>query len=340
MLLLLALLAGCGASSAPNAGSSYDRAAQATPPPAATYAPGYGSATSSDTAESVADPTSGSVGTPQDQKLVYTVNLSIETLDYDKAVSAIDALCAQYGGYVQSSSVSGNGINSSALRWASYTLRIPAGQLDAFQTACATVGNITSASRDTQNQTAQYVDLQARLDSLQTEEARLLELLKQAANLDDVIALNDRLSDVQYQIESIQTQLRGIDSQVAYSTVNISLNEVVKASEPAAVPRTFGERVSAAFASAKNSFVSAMSGLGVFLFGTLPMWLLTIILVLLPFAVIALIVILIVRAGRRHRRNRRAAITPPQQQYAPPQQNTPPQQQYAPSQTSNRENRT
>lgn len=314
LLLLLALLAGCGSGAASRSGAADTSYGSVQEAPMASPAP-EGAAFSDEAAGYAVTATGtdlplsgeGSVGAPADQKLIYTVNLSIETADYDKSVDGVSALCAQYGGYVQTSDVADNGIGSSGLRYASYTLRIPAEQLDAFQDACSSVGTVTDASRATENATAQYVDLQARLTSLQTEESRLLELLEQAANLDDVVALNDRLADVRYQIESIQSSIRGIDSQVAYSTVNISLSEVVKENGQGGVPRTFGQRVGSAFSSAKNGFVNAVSALGVFLFGTLPLGLLTVILYLLPFAVIAAVVLLIVRAQRRRRH--RAELT-------------------------------
>mgnify|MGYP002226154573 CR=1 FL=1 len=74
--------------------------------------------------------------------------------------------------------------------------------------------------------TLTYVDLQSHRDALQTEQERLLQLLEQAESIEDIITIEQRLSDVRYQLESMESQLRSYDNQVDYSTVYLYIDEV------------------------------------------------------------------------------------------------------------------
>jgi len=235
----------------------------------------------------------------QAQKLIYRLYLEIETLEYEKSIKALDAMCAEYEGYVEHSNVSGNRLNGTALRWADFTLRIPSQKLDAFEKACGDIGNIYNSSRETENATAQYIDQSARLSALKLEEERLLDLLGQATDLDSIIALNSRLSEIRYEIESIESSLRNIDSLVAYSIVNISIYEIVEEQVVNIVPKTFSEKVSTASALSLKRFQNSMENIGVFLFGEAPLSLLLTLIYLLPLIIIALIALMVIRRRRR-----------------------------------------
>ena len=76
--------------------------------------------------------------------------------------------------------------------------------------------------------TLQYVDMKSHKDALLVEQKRLLELLEKAESVEDIIAIESRLSDVRYQIESMESQLRTLDNQVSYSTVRLYIDEVAK----------------------------------------------------------------------------------------------------------------
>ena len=74
--------------------------------------------------------------------------------------------------------------------------------------------------------TSQYTDYEARLDSLRTQEERLLAMLEKSEDVESLIALEQRLADVRYELESYMSQLKVYDNQVDYDTVNISIQEV------------------------------------------------------------------------------------------------------------------
>lgn len=254
---------------------------------------------------------SGQAATPNlAQKLIYTVDLNVETLEYEKSLETIEQLTAEFGGYVEYAQVDNNRINSKWLRGANFTLRIPAAQLDAFLESCGSVGNVCSSTRRTENRTTEYADLSARLETLRIEEDTLQELLGKAEDLETIVSLNAYLSDVRYEIERVETNMRGIDGLVSYSTVNLYLEEVTVASDPVTPKSTFGERVSARLNDSWNDFRRGLERFGVFALGELPLLLLSCLLYLLPIIVVIIVIIVLIRRARKKRRMKK--MMPPE----------------------------
>ena len=316
LLFLSVFLTGCGGSA--KSKEAYDMAEPAEAPEAyyysmsdsgyggLNYADGYMEAKEEDAPTATVGEESLPDAAQQTLKMVYTVDLTVETLDYDKSMETVDSLTAQFGGYIEYAQTENNHINSQYLRGASYTLRIPADRLDAFLESCGEVGNVCSSTKRSENRTTEYTDLSARLSTLKIEEKSLQELLEQAEDLDTVVALHSYLSDVRYEIERTESRMRGIDGLVSYSTVNLYLEEVRIASDPITPKSSFGERVSARLHNSWNDFTRGMENFGVFVLGELPLFLLRLILVLLPFAIIIFVIILLIRRGRRKREAKRA----------------------------------
>jgi hypothetical protein len=257
----------------------------------------------------MADKTAAAQTTAADftKKIIYSANLQIETTDFDAALRAVDKLVADRGGFVADSSVWGDpdyqpdGSVRVVNRNASYTLRVPAGQFEAALAQAGTIGNVLSTSRQAQNVTSQFTDNEARLDSLETQEKRLLAMVDKATDVDVLVTLEERLSDVRYQIEDLQRTLKNMQMDVDYSTISMSVREVAVYTPTAGVRRSFGQKIADAFSDGWHSFGRTMQNAAVFLVGALP--------VLLVLAVLAVVVILIVKAsGRKNARKRK---TPP-----------------------------
>ena len=186
---------------------------------------------------------------------LFKAILSLETMEFERALAQISELVSGAGGYVESQSVDGRSLSyrgSYYERSASVTARVPAEKLDEVVAGVGGLCNIVSRSENMDDITDSYFDAQARLDSLRQQEASLLEILSKAEKLEDVVQLQTALSDVRYQIESLTAQLKRMDSQVTYSYLNMDLREVVEYQETAAKPKTFGEKLSAAATRAGN----------------------------------------------------------------------------------------
>lgn len=186
---------------------------------------GYDSAENAqDTGNTVPEETAATA----DRKLIKTVNMDVETREYDKLLSAVENKVAELGGYIESLDAYNGSTYYSyrSTRNANLTIRIPKDRLEEFQNTVSELGNVTSRSENVQDVTLTYVDLQSHRDALRTEQERLLQLLEQAESVEDIITIEQRLSDVRYQLESMESQLRSYDNRVDYSTVYLYIDEV------------------------------------------------------------------------------------------------------------------
>ena len=154
--------------------------------------------------------------------------MDVETREYDKLLSAVENKVAELGGYIESLDAYNGSTYYSyrSTRNANLTIRIPKDRLEEFQNTVSELGNVTSRSENVQDVTLTYVDLQSHRDALRTEQERLLQLLEQAESVEDIITIEQRLSDVRYQLESMESQLRSYDNRVDYSTVYLYIDEV------------------------------------------------------------------------------------------------------------------
>lgn len=269
----------------------------------ATTEAGGGAAETPEPDDSVADYTA---------KIIYTASVSIETTEFDKAVAALENQVQKIGGFVESSNVTGDtqynadGTTTVVNRWAYYTVRIPCDHFESFLHETEGFGNVTSTSRDAQNVTSAYTDYEARLSSLNTQEERLLDMLAKSEDVETLIALEQRLSDVRYEIESIERNLRNYDMQIKYSTVNLDLREVEVYTPTVPVRRTFSQKLADSLSDGWNGFTRGIQNVILGLASALP--------ALILLAVIIAAVIVCIKKARKKRKAKKAAQdpTPPQ----------------------------
>ena len=252
-----------------------------------------------DSAEVTDDVAEDGAVTPQvedtSRKLIKNVNLSVETETFEELLATITEKTESFSGYIEESyTYNGSNYYGRGTRNASMTVRIPAQQLDAFLSSVSEVSNVISRNDSVSDVTLQYVDMESHKKALTAEQDRLLELLEQAESVEDIITIESRLSDVRYQIESMESQLRTLQNQVSYSTVYLDIQEVEKLTP--VEEQTRGEMI-------REGFVDSLYGVGNGLldFGTA-------VIIDLPYlvvwAAVILLVILIIRLLRKHRKNK------------------------------------
>lgn len=167
-------------------------------------------------------------GQSQGRKLIKTVELEMETKEFEHMMSELETQVQELGGYIENlETYNGSSYSSHrSSRWANLTIRIPESALNGFLQNMSEIGNVVRRSDSVDDVTLSYVDMESRRDTLKAEQARLLELLEQAETVEDMIMLEERLSNVRYYLESMESKLRTIDNQVDYSTVRLNLSEV------------------------------------------------------------------------------------------------------------------
>ena len=192
-------------------------------------------------------------------KIIYSADLSAQTTDFDAAIAKLDAQITAFGGFIERSDINGDTrYNDVINRWAYYTIRVPAARFEEFLHQTEGIGNVTSISRYAENVTSQYTDYEARLSSLRTQEERLLSMLEKSEDVESLIALEQRLADVRYELESIERNLKNLDLQISYSTITLNLQEVEIYTPTVPVQRSFGEKLSSAFSDGWRSFVRGL----------------------------------------------------------------------------------
>lgn len=217
---------------------------------------------------------------PASRKLIRNANMEVETSDFDKLLETITNQITALGGYTQDSSVTGSSMtynNEPRRRYASITARIPQEKLDAFITTVEQNGNITNRYETTSDVTLQYSDLESRKKSLTVEQDRIWALLEKAESLEAVITLEKRLSEIRYELESMESQLRLYDNQVEYSTVSLNIQEVTTFTPT--TPETFGQRIQSGFSKNANAMVDFLVNFLIWLISFSPIWLPLVILV-------------------------------------------------------------
>lgn len=217
-----------------------------------------------------------------EQKRILKGHITAESTDFDTALDTLEQKIAALNGYIGSSEIYGNSLGASGRRRATLTARIPAASFRTFLDGLSDFLNVTAESTTSQDITESYYDTESKLNSLRVQEERILAMLEKAEDLDTLLKLEDRLSEIRQQIEYYDSLLRAYDSQVDYATVTVTLYEVITLSEPEPEDPSFGQEIEAAFKNSWSGFVEAMQGL-----------LLTLI-YLLPLLIVALVVFLVI----------------------------------------------
>ncbi|MGN1410719.1 MAG: DUF4349 domain-containing protein, partial [Eubacteriales bacterium] len=177
------------------------------------------------------------------RKIIKNARISFQTQIYDEFLNALSNCIASYGGYIESAESYGNTLYSQHSSRNSYiTARIPAQNYDAFMSDASDMGTLTYRSESSNDVTMSYVDTESHIKALETEYEALITLLDKAQSLDDVIQLQSRLTEVNYQLDSYKSQLRTYDDLISYCTINIDVNEVYREIQPEST-MTFGERI-------------------------------------------------------------------------------------------------
>lgn len=281
-LALTAALAGCGSAGSGSAAAPEEAAATES--------------FSMDNAALAADGGGAATLTPQAtgesaRKIIYNADLSLESTDFDAARTALTDAVEAHGGYISYSDLSGSAEDQD--RYSHYTVRIPADSYRNFLEAVSGAANVLSVSESAEDITSEYIDVEARIASLENQRSRLNELADTAETTADLLEIESQLSDVQYQLESYTRQRSWMDDQVQYSTVDIRLSEV-KTLTPE-TPVGFAEEAGRAFLDGWEAFSLFIKGL---VLGLIYAW---------PAVLIVVIVVIVVVRTHPARQARRAA---------------------------------
>jgi hypothetical protein len=187
--------------------------------------------------------------------IARTADITLTARDFAKVRAALDDLLRRRQGYMGQLNVN---TPTEGTRSLTATLHVPADQLDPALADLRTLGRVQSESQSGEEVSAQYVDLEARLQNARNTEQRLTALLSQrTGKLSDVLEVETEASRVRGEIESMEGEKKLLNTRITFATLNVTIAEEFKA-QMQMVPSSIGTRFRNA---AVDGYQSAVSGL-------------------------------------------------------------------------------
>lgn len=156
---------------------------------------------------------------PDQQLIVYTGSLQLDVADLPAAVQQADELVRGLGGHVAASYAE----NAADYHYATVTYRIPAPRWqDALNGLKALAERVVLETTESEDVTAQVVDLDARLANLRATESALQAIMDRATTIDDVLEVQRELTNVRGDIESLTAQREFLANRAALATLEVT----------------------------------------------------------------------------------------------------------------------
>jgi len=204
--------------------------------------------------------TSTSIST---SKLVYRATIELQTQKFDESNEKIKQLVKKYNGFFEASQVTnGSYFSATNYRLGKYTVRIPTENYNSFIEEIEKEVYVSGKSETVENISQSYYEVETHIKSIQIEIARLQELMSKAENMSDLITIEKALTEAENELEHYQTSLAQYDTLIDYSTITLSLQEVVVYQGS---NESFFEEIKNAFVSGITDFVYFLKDLSLFI---------------------------------------------------------------------------
>ena len=208
---------------------------------------------------------------PTNRMIIHRAELQLNVKNLENAQLTIEKKVSDYGGYIVESNVyRENEENVSG----KITVRIPEKHFQSFLTdAEGEAADILKRYVTGDDITEQYVDLESRVKSKRAVEERLLEFMGKAEKTEDLLKISSDLAKVQEEIELIVGKMKYFENQTSFSTVAIFMyeNRVIVPELDSKNLDTW-EKTKKQLATSTNFILATGSGLIVFFFGNLPVF--------------------------------------------------------------------
>jgi len=246
------------------------------------------------------------------RQLILNASIALEVKDVRAAYDGVQNAAAAEGALVTSASLEAGPVRAADTQpnygHATLVLRVPQERFRAVRQRLLAVapelgGKVLRDEISSEDVTEEYVDLKSRLTHWRSQETQLLEIMRQARRIPDILSVRDQLSDVQQEIERITGRLRFLSSRVDLSTITVDIYQKGKAPHPVqptitSTWRNAGKTVAATCMRSLRDVVYLLGIIG------------AAVIYVLPFAIIAGIVYTIVRSARKRARAAASASAP------------------------------
>ncbi|MCL2190324.1 MAG: DUF4349 domain-containing protein [Defluviitaleaceae bacterium] len=227
--------------------------------------------------------------------IIQRADVTLESEYFDDAVATLRHIAPALQGYIESELLTRTGLPRLTI-----VMRIPAPRFEAALQQVEAVGEVISQRQSAEDVTDRFYDMAGNLATRRIEEERILDLIYRTTNLNELLALESRLTAVRLVIHGYESQLNQLAGQIAYSTIAVTLTQTPEPTEEedeeeyyVAVipPPTLGERIGGAFGESVDGTVGALQNVVVFLAGAI-----------IPLVLIAVFGILLWQVGKRIKR--------------------------------------
>ena len=217
------------------------------------------------------------------EKLIYSCDINIDTIDYEESLNKFRNLVNQYDGFIEFENERDNAETlyyDSASSYREETkrsakhysyearVRIPSKDYHKFLDEAGGIGDVRSKNANVENVSTEYYDLKAELEVLNTKYNRYLDLMKKAKSTSEILQIEQSLSSVETQLNQIKTRMNRIDNDVAYSYVTVNITQV-KEYEPEE-EEGFLSQWNRAIKDSASKFIDFIKGLIIFFTYALP----------------------------------------------------------------------
>lgn len=146
-------------------------------------------------------------------------SISIEAEKPKEAFQNAIKIAKKYGGDILDSQSSG----SSYGQYFEMTIRVPVGKFEEAKSDLMNLGEVLNDSSTSEDVSNQYVDLKARLSSRENLKTRLTTLLNRADKIGDMLSIQDRITNVEQEIESLKGQMQYLEGMTSFSRIHVTI---------------------------------------------------------------------------------------------------------------------
>jgi hypothetical protein len=161
----------------------------------------------------------------RERAIIRTGTVKLEVENATTTRDQVRTRARELGGYTSGSKLTRHRQNNATWRDGYVVVRVPSENFSAMLAGASARGTVLSENTETEDVTDQLVDLNARLENLRAERDQLRRIYNRSDSTEDVLAVQERLSDVQGEIERLEAQKRSLEDQVAFSTLRVELRE-------------------------------------------------------------------------------------------------------------------
>lgn len=157
-------------------------------------------------------------------KIIKTASLTLKVKKgkFNQVYDQVLFLATTNGGYLAGSN---SYSTTDHLVAGTLTLRLPADNFERVLSKLKKLGKLQNIDVSSQDVSQEFVDLESRLRSWRAQESLLLALMEKATTIQDSIAIQNQLAQVQQEIEQIVGRLNFLKDQTSFSSIQVTITE-------------------------------------------------------------------------------------------------------------------